>query len=82
VTPRRCALLANVCNPTRGACWPRVFLCGTRDATTEIAMRYEDHEDPKKPRPVPLSKKHSNAREAVESGKLDRDRDRHMHVSA
>jgi hypothetical protein len=45
-------------------------------------MRYEDDQGPKKPHPVPLPKKHSNAREAVESGKPDRDRDRHMHVSA
>ncbi len=45
-------------------------------------MRYEDEQDPKKPRPVPLTKKQCNVRESLESGKPDRDRDRHMHVSA
>jgi hypothetical protein len=45
-------------------------------------MRYEDEQDPKKPRPVPLLKKQTNAREAAEAGKKNGDHDRHMHVSA
>ncbi len=47
-----------------------------------VGMRNEDEQDRKRPRPTPLVKKQGNARESLESGKPDTDRDRHTHVSA
>ncbi|HEY0190292.1 MAG TPA: hypothetical protein VGC42_04170 [Kofleriaceae bacterium] len=48
-------------------------------------MRDYDEEDPKKPRPVQLTKKGSNSRERAEAGpwrmtRQDGDADRHRHV--
>jgi hypothetical protein len=48
-------------------------------------MRF-DEDDPKKPRPVPLAKKHLGAPEAAEANpwrhlRKDHDRDRHRHVT-
>jgi hypothetical protein len=47
-------------------------------------MRYEDEDDPKKPRPVQVPKKGTNGVEAAEGApwllRKDGDRDRHRHV--
>lgn len=47
-------------------------------------MRYEEDEaDPKKPRPLTATRKHSGSREQAESGRplrQDADQDRHAHV--
>ena len=47
-------------------------------------MRYEDEDDPKKPRPVRVPKKGTNTVEAAEGApwliRKDDDRDRHRHV--
>ncbi len=53
-----------------------------RRVLVNVMPRYEDEQDPKSPRPVVLTKKRGSWRESQESGKPERDRDRHMHVSA
>jgi hypothetical protein len=59
---------------------------GTTDALSTLAMRYEDEEDPKKPRPVSRSRKGDGVLESQEYGprevnpSKDDDYDRHRHV--
>ena len=47
-------------------------------------MRHDDEEDPKKPQPVGVTKKGTNALESAEGSpwlsRKDGDRDRHRHV--
>ena len=47
-------------------------------------MRHDDEEDPKKPQPIAVTKKRTNALESAEGGsrplRKDDDRDRHRHV--
>jgi hypothetical protein len=57
---------------------------GTGSAKFDSAMRYEDEDDLKKPQPVHVAKKGTNAIEAVEGSpwrlRKDGDRDRRRHV--
>jgi len=57
---------------------------GTRHAKFCSVMRNDDEDDPKKPQPVAVTKKTTNAHEGAEREpwpiRKDNDRDRHCHV--